>query len=74
MAYMNSAAAASATHPPSWPYLLADLREAFVTYRRKRAIYERTFRELQSYSRRDLLELGISPDQIDELARRQAGW
>ena len=39
----------------------------------KRRVYRQTLRELQTYSRRNLLDMGIDPDGIEELARRAAG-
>jgi hypothetical protein len=39
----------------------------------KRRVYRRTLQELQTYSRRNLLDMGIDPDALHELARRAAG-
>lgn len=51
----------------------SSLRDRLVEYRRRRSIYLRTLAELQSYRPHELLDLGIDPGEIDELARRQAG-
>jgi uncharacterized protein YjiS (DUF1127 family) len=52
---------------------LAAFRTAFLNYRRKRAVYLRTLRELQSYQPHELQDLRIQPADFEELARRQAG-
>ena len=66
---------------PASPSLMGALRagftgfgEAFKTYRRKRAIYVRTLRELQSYRPHELHDLKVQSADFEELARRQAGW
>ena len=74
MAYLSSDAPAYPAATPGWRARLTNLRERIATYRRKRDLYERTLRELQSYSRHDLLDLGISPEDLHGLARRHAGW
>ena len=74
MAYAPSDHAVS--QPLSWSGLragLAAFRTAFLTFRRKRAVYLRTVRELQSYQAHELQDLRIQPADFDELARRQAG-
>ena len=64
---------------PSLPILgaigakLAARKEAFITWRRKREIYLRTLRELQSYRPHELLDLRIQSGDFEELARKQAG-
>jgi hypothetical protein len=75
MAYISS------DHPvPSLPIFgalkarLAASKEAYRTYRRKREIYLRTLRELQSYRPHELLDLRIQSGDFEELARKQAGW
>jgi len=75
MAYISS------DHPaPSLPILgalgarYAASKEAFKTWRRKREIYLRTMRELQSYRPHELLDLRIQSGDFEELARKQAGW
>ncbi|HWT30136.1 MAG TPA: hypothetical protein VN240_03830 [Propylenella sp.] len=49
------------------------LRSAFAARLEKRRVYKQTLQELQSYSRRNLLDMGIDPDGIEDLARRAAG-
>jgi hypothetical protein len=53
---------------------LAGAKEHFATYRRKREIYLRTLSELRSYRPHELRDLRIQADDIEELARKQAGW
>ena len=53
---------------------LARLRTNFRDYRRKRAIYLRTLRELRSYQPHELNDLQIHASDFPELARKQAGW
>lgn len=48
--------------------------EAFKSYRRKREIYLRTLRELQSYRPHELHDLRIQSGDFEALARQQAGW
>ncbi len=64
-------------HPVSAPSLLgsrlASVRAAFSTWRRKREVYLRTLRELQSYRPHELQDLRIQSGDIEELARQQAG-
>ena len=49
------------------------LRSAFAERLEKRRVYKQTLQELQSYSRRNLLDMGIDPDGLETLARRAAG-
>ena len=68
-------------HPaPSLP-LVGALRarlfvatQAFKTWRRKREVYLRTLRELQSYRPHELHDLRIQTGDFEVLARQQAGW
>ena len=53
---------------------LARLQKSLRDYRRKRAIYLRTLRELQSYQPHELTDLQIHASDFPELARKQAGW
>lgn len=53
---------------------LTGFREAFATYRRQRAIYLRTLRELQSYRPHELHDLRVQSADFEALARKQAGW
>ena len=53
---------------------LAAIRTAFETYRRKRSVYLRTLRELQSYRPRELNDLRIDPADFEAVARKAAGW
>lgn len=46
---------------------------AISTYVGKHRIYVRTLTELQAYSRRDLLDLGIDPDALHAFSRKAAG-
>ena len=48
------------------------LRTAIATRRERRRAYGQLLRELQAYSRRDLLDMGIDPDGIHALARQGA--
>ncbi len=51
---------------------LETLRAAIAAKRETRRVYQRTLRELQAYSRTDLLDMGIDPDGIHALARKAA--
>jgi hypothetical protein len=53
---------------------LEGYRHAFMTYRRRRAIYLRTLRELQAYRPHELHDLRVQSADFEELARQQAGW
>jgi hypothetical protein len=52
---------------------LASAREAIRIYRQKREVYLRTLRELRSYRPHELRDLRIQADDIEALAREQAG-
>lgn len=54
--------------------IVETVRARLSTYLEQRRIYDRTLAELRTYSRRDLLDLGIDPDDLQDLARRAAGW
>ena len=79
---MTPMAYTTANNPsaPTFPFLgrlrqrLANARQAFATYRRQREIYLRTLHELQSYRPHELHDLRIQTDDIERLAREQAGW
>ena len=60
---------------PRWSVVevVRHLRSAFGARLEKRRVYKQTLRELQSYSRRNLLDMGIDPDALEDLARRAAG-
>ena len=60
---------------PRWSVvdLARHLRSALAARLEKRRVYKQTLQELQSYSRRNLLDMGIDPDGIEDLARRAAG-
>ena len=49
------------------------LQSALATRLEKRRVYKQTLSELQTYSRRNLLDMGIDPDGLEDLARRAAG-
>ena len=52
---------------------VAGFIDAFNTYRRRRAVYLRTLRELQSYRPHELHDLRVQPGDFEELARKHAG-
>jgi uncharacterized protein YjiS (DUF1127 family) len=75
MAYVTSSAPASSLSIfGALRARLAAAKGSFAEYRRKREIYLRTLSELQSYRPHELQDLRIQADDIEELARRQAGW
>ena len=75
MAYVTSSApAASPSLFGALSARLATAKEWFAEYRRKREIYLRTLQELRSYRPHELIDLGIQSGDIEELARKQAGW
>jgi len=49
-------------------------KESFRDYRRRREVYLRTLRELRAYRPHELADLRIQSDDIERLAREQAGW
>ena len=53
---------------------LSAATQAFKTWRRKREVYLRTLRELQSYRPHELHDLRIQTGDFEALARQQAGW
>jgi len=53
---------------------IAAARASFRDYRRRREIYLRTLRELRAYRPHELADLRIQSDDIERLAREQAGW
>ena len=59
---------------PRWSVVeFARYLRPFAARLEKRRVYKQTLQELQSYSRRNLLDMGIDPDGIEDLARRAAG-
>lgn len=52
--------------------VLGDLRATFSARLEQRRIYRQTLRELQGYSRRNLLDMGLDPERLDEVARQAA--
>ena len=74
MAYVTSGAPGSPSLFGSLTARLATAKESFAEYRRKREIYLRTLQELRSYRQHELIDLGIQSGDIEELARKQAGW
>ncbi len=48
-------------------------RAAFASRLEKRRVYAQILRELQSYTRRDLLDMGLDPDGLRATARAAAG-
>jgi hypothetical protein len=68
----------SVDHPVSSPIAAIRARlgaawEAYSAHRRKRAIYLRTLRELQSYRPHELHDLRLQGADFEELARQHAG-
>jgi uncharacterized protein YjiS (DUF1127 family) len=53
---------------------LAGFAQGIRTYRKQRAIYLRTLRELESYRPHELHDLRVQSADFEELARKQAGW
>lgn len=49
-------------------HLLASMKEAHA----RRAVYNRTFGELNTMTERDLADIGIARDQIEDIAREAA--
>jgi len=49
-------------------------RDARAENRRRREVYKRTLRELESYRPHELHDLKIDPADFETLARQQAGW
>ena len=60
---------------PRWSVVdvVRHLQSAVATRVEKRRVYKQTLRELRTYSRRNLLDMGIDPDALEDLARRAAG-
>ena len=56
---------------PRWS--VVEFASALATRLEKRRVYKQTLSELQTYSRRNLLDMGIDPDGLEDLARRAAG-
>lgn len=52
---------------------LSELPAVFYEYQRKREIYLRTMRELESYRPHELADLRIASSDIEAIARKQAG-
>ena len=52
--------------------VLGDLRATFSARLEQRRIYRQTLRELQGYSRRNLLDMGLDPERLDDVARQAA--
>ena len=59
---------------PRWSVVevVRHLQSALAARLEKRRVYKQILRELQSYSRRNLLDMGIDPDALEDLARRAA--
>ncbi|SPJ23292.1 DUF1127 domain-containing protein [Palleronia abyssalis] len=53
---------------------LGRLRAELATRRAQRQEYNRVHAELDGLSNRDLLDIGISRGQIDDIARQAAGY
>ena len=73
MAYVTSE---HAVRPPLLSGLairLGALRDQIAANRRKREIYLRTLRELESYSLRELNDLKLDPADFKSVARQSAG-
>lgn len=51
---------------------LGDLRAALSARLEQRRIYRQTLRELQGYSRRNLLDMGLDPERLEDVARQAA--
>ena len=52
--------------------IVGDLRAAFSARLEQRRIFRQTLRELQGYSRRNLLDMGLDPERLEDIARRAA--
>ena len=65
------------TAPSPGGALTATIRgwlDTYQTHRRRRDVYLRTLRELQSYRPHELHDLRVQSADFEELARKQAGW
>lgn len=52
--------------------VMEDVRAAFSARLEQRRIYRQTLRELQGYSRRNLLDMGLDPERLEDVARQAA--
>ena len=71
--FSDEASAESPSFRHSLSGSFAAFRAACSDYRARKARYHQTLGELRSYRRDELLEIGIDPDSLDNLARRHAG-
>ncbi len=68
MAYVNSTSATTGTITERFQGFVKDLRVALD----RRAVYNRTIRELRALSNRDLADLGLSREMITRVALEAA--